>query len=213
LKSQLFHRARANKELSIASTSSTLSFLQYHNNSENLSSQNFKQFAMSSTKAGVRKRESDLERSKPDKKKQNFDLDLDFDLSEFVFDAFVDSLLFLFESHSNFLILCFFAVTSKESCRRCIWLEIRHRKTVRRRTKRQFPGTAFAFWFHRSLNFEDYTWNDSYVWAISTDLDFSPFHLACFYFYFRNSFRSEHFFIIIFYYLSLLWSYISGLRL
>lgn len=37
---------------------------------------------MSSTKAGVRKRESDLERIKPDKKKQNFDLDLDFDLSD-----------------------------------------------------------------------------------------------------------------------------------
>lgn len=59
---------------------------------------------MSSTKAGVRKRESDLERIKPDKKKQNFNLDLDFDLSEFVFDAFVDSILFLFESCSNFLI-------------------------------------------------------------------------------------------------------------
>jgi len=59
---------------------------------------------MSSTKAGVRKRESDLERIKPDKKKQNFDLDLDFDLSEFVLDAFVDSLLFSFESYSIFLI-------------------------------------------------------------------------------------------------------------
>jgi hypothetical protein len=53
-----------------------------HNNSENLSSHNFKQFAMSSTKAGVRKREFDLKRIKPDKKKQNSDLDLDFDLSD-----------------------------------------------------------------------------------------------------------------------------------
>jgi len=132
-------RARANAE------SSTLEFLSTQKSCLH-SSLSYEAFAMSASKSGSRKRASESERAKSDKNKRsatdNFDLDLDFDLSEFVFDhCFCFFVIFFSESFLQFLILCESAVTSKESSRRCTLSETRLRRTVRRRTKRLFPGT------------------------------------------------------------------------